>query len=80
MSPDNERKLVFAHAVLANSPSQRRVSHSPGSGVIVSVWLGLCAASSERGRGAEADALREDDAGVVACEGGGSGKFMDVAV
>jgi hypothetical protein len=80
VSPDNERKLIFAYAVLANSPSQWRFIHRSIPGMVVSVGLRLCTASGERGGRAEADALGEDDARVIACESRGSGKFVDVAV
>lgn len=67
MSPDNECELIFAHAVLTGP---QRV---PGCTI-------LCAASGEGSRGAETDTLREKDARVVACESGGGGEFVGMAI
>lgn len=85
--PHHQRKLVFAHAVLADNPAQTCVFDGRfGLRVrgCVSFALffagGLGAAGCEGRGGAEADALREDDAGVVVGEGARCGEFVDVAV
>ena len=85
--PHDQRKLVLAHAVLADNPAQACVFdgrfglRARGRVSFVLFFVGgLGAAGCEGCGGAEADALREDDAGVVVGEGAWCGEFVDVAV
>lgn len=71
MSPDHKRKLILAHTILSDNATQTGIVHgglslgARGCVPLAAVFGGLCAAGGESSWGAEADALREDDAGVI---------------